>query len=182
MKLVFLLEESSMKELLDVLLPEILPQDVDFITVPHSGKSDLRDSIPKKLKGWNEPGVKFVIVHDQDSNDCIGLKKELKELCDQYKREVLIRIPCHELEAWYFGDLEAVSKAFNMDLTKIKKKKKYRVPDDIVNAKVEIKKLLPYYGQRDGARKIAQYMNIDENLSHSFNAFVDGVRNFCIQK
>lgn len=69
MKLVFLLEESSMKELLDIILPRIIPEGIDFVTIPHSGKSDLVKSIPNKLRGWNEPDVKFVILHDQDTND-----------------------------------------------------------------------------------------------------------------
>ena len=179
MKLVFLLEESSMKELLDILLPKILPEGVAFETIPHSGKSDLKKSIPTKLKGWNEPDVKFVIVHDQDSNDCMLLKQELLKLCEDYDRDVLVRIPCHELEAWYFGDLQAVSKAFGKDLVKLKNKRKYRTPDNLSNAKDEIKKLLPEYGQRDGARRIARHMRINENTSHSFHVFVDGIKRFC---
>ena len=179
MKLVFLLEESSMKVMLDIILPKILPDNVDFITIAHSGKSDLKKSIPIKLRGWNEPDVKFVIVHDQDSNDCKKLKEELQELCDGYSRRVLIRIPCRELEAWYFGDLKAVSEAFSINLVKLQNKKKYRIPDNIQNAKKEIQKLLPAYGQRDGARKIAKHMDIDNNTSHSFKVFVDGIRLLC---
>ena len=112
MKLVFLLEEESMKHFLDGILPKILPPDVGFITVPHEGKSDLQKSVPIKLRAWKEPGVKFVIVQDQDTGDCRELKRKLVELCGDTTQEVLIRIACHELEAWYFGDLEAVSKAY----------------------------------------------------------------------
>lgn len=50
MKLIFLLEEPSMKYLLDSLLPRILPSDVDFQTIPHSGKRALERSIPIKLR------------------------------------------------------------------------------------------------------------------------------------
>ncbi len=39
-ELVFLLEEPSMKEFLDVFLPRILPKDIVFKTIPHGGKSD----------------------------------------------------------------------------------------------------------------------------------------------
>ena len=182
MKLVFLLEESSMKELLDILLPRILPENIEFITIPHSGKNDLKKSIPNKLRGWNEPNVRFVVVHDQDSNDCYALKKELQELCEDYDRSVLIRIPCRELEAWYFGDLNAVSEAFGVNLTKLKNKKKYRNPDEIQNAKKELQKLLPDYGQREGARKIGKYMDIDHNSSRSFQVFVEGVKRLCLEE
>ena len=50
MKLVFLLEEQSMKTFLDGILPRILPPDVTFITVPHEGKTDLQKSIPIKAQ------------------------------------------------------------------------------------------------------------------------------------
>lgn len=99
MKLVFLLEEESMKHFLDGILPKILPPDVGFITVPHEGKSDLQKSVPIKLRAWKEPGVKFVIVQDQDTGDCRELKRKLVELCGDTTQEVLIRIACHELEA-----------------------------------------------------------------------------------
>lgn len=59
MKLIFLLEEKSMQTLLDIILPSILPPGIDIKTIPHSGKSDLQSSIPRKLKAWNEPDVKF---------------------------------------------------------------------------------------------------------------------------
>ena len=52
MTLVFLLEEASMKTVLDIILPQILPESVEFKTIPHSGKSDLEASIPHKLKAW----------------------------------------------------------------------------------------------------------------------------------
>ena len=138
MKLVFLLEEESMKHFLDGILPKILPPDVGFITVPHEGKSDLQKSVPIKLRAWKEPGVKFVIVQDQDTGDCRELKRKLVELCGDTTQEVLIRIACHELEAWYFGDLEAVSKAYGKNITVLAKKKQYRVPDDIISPKREL--------------------------------------------
>ena len=124
MKLIFLLEERSMKIVLDRILPLILPDGVEFRTIPHEGKSDLKKSIPVKLRGWNEPGVKFVIVHDQDANDCILLKNELREVCRQGGKECLIRIVCRELEAWYWGDINAIEKAYGVNLNRIKNKRK----------------------------------------------------------
>lgn len=99
MLIIFLLEERSMKEVLDVLLPQILPKGVMFKTIPHSGKSDLQQSIPKKLKAWNTPDTKFVIVQDQDGANCVDLKKHLLELTKPSGREVLVRIACRELES-----------------------------------------------------------------------------------
>ena len=48
-RLVLLLEESSMQELLDGLLPRLFP-GLLFQCVPHDGKTDLERSIPHKLK------------------------------------------------------------------------------------------------------------------------------------
>lgn len=179
MKLVFLLEERSMKELLDILLPKILPASVEFRTIPHSGKSDLQYSIPRKLRAWNEPDVKFIIIQDQDSADCKKLKASLINICVPTGKEFLIRIACRELESWYFGDLEAVSAAYKKDLKKYIVKSKYRNPDDIVNPKEELRKLLPEHQQIVGARKIGPFMDIERNTSVSFQFFVSGVRKLC---
>ena len=179
MVLVFLLEEKSMKHFLDGILPRILPENVVFYTIPHEGKSDLKKSIPIKLKGWNIPDSKFVIVQDQDSNDCKNLKQELVDLCSGTNREVLVRIACRELEAWYFGDLEAVSRAYNKNLRGLTKQKKYREPDQIVAPKQELKKILPQHQQISGARMIAEYIEPERNTSKSFQVFVDGVKKLC---
>lgn len=179
MTLVFLLEERSMKFFLDGILPKILPEDVHYITIPHEGKSDLKKSIKNKLKGWKLPDTKFVIVQDQDSNDCRELKKQLLDLCKGTSKEVLVRIVCHELEAWYFGDIDAVAAAYGKRLDAIKKKRAYQVPDNIVNPKLELQKLLPEHQQIAGAKKIAPYIEVERNTSTSFQMFVAGVRRLC---
>lgn len=176
MRIIFLLEERSTKELLDILLPRILPPGISFITIPHEGKADLQKSVTIKLKAWNEPDSHFVIIQDQDSNDCHLLKMKIKDLCKDCGKDVLIRIACHEMEAWYFGDLEAVSRAYGKDLTKYSGKKQYRDPDAIASPKRELRKLLPEHEQIAGARKIAPYMNPDRNTSRSFNTLINGLR------
>ena len=50
-----------------------------FQCVPHDGKDDLERSIPRKLRGWREPGVRFVIVRDNDRGDCIALWEKFAE-------------------------------------------------------------------------------------------------------
>lgn len=176
MMLVFLLEEKSMAELLEILLPKILPPEVGFITIPHRGKSDLQKSIPNKLRGWNDPTAKFVIVHDQDSWDCIELKKQIRGRCQGLREDVLIRIACHEMESWYFGDLAAVSEAYGKNVQKLSAKNKYRNPDAIGNPKDELRKLFSDHQQISGARKIGKFMDVERNTSLSFRCFVNGVR------
>ena len=113
--IVFLLEEPSMEALLKEILPKIIKND-RFFLIPHEGKDNLLQSIPIKLKAWNVPNTRFVIVQDQDNNDCIELKNRINEICKPYHKEVLIRIVCKELESWYFGDLAAVSAAYALPL------------------------------------------------------------------
>ena len=78
-RVVFMLEEYSMKVLLDGLLPRLFPR-LSFLCVPHEGKQDLEKSIPRKLRAWREPGVRFVVVRDNDGSDCRALKQSLVDL------------------------------------------------------------------------------------------------------
>ena len=183
MKLVFLLEEPSMKYLLDELLPRILPKDIDFQTIPHNGKRDLEKSIPRKLRGWNEPGdIRFVILHDQDTKDCIALKQELLQLCSVTDKPVLVRISCQEMASWYFGDVNALASAYNNPkLKEISQKKKFRIPDAIPSPKEELYRLIPEHQQIAGAKLVSPHMNIENNTSVSFNYFVSGVRRLASQ-
>lgn len=181
MRLVFMVEERSMKELLEIILPRILPNNMEIpLIIPHSGKSDLAKSIPIKLKAWQNPDDKFIILHDQDSHDCMQLKADLESLCKNSKNDCLIRIVCTELESWYFGDLTAVSLAYGKDYTSLGVKRKYREPDKLKNAKEELHKLIPVYQPLSGARKIAVHMDKDQNTSPSFKVFVRGVEKMCV--
>jgi len=180
MRLVFMVEERSMKELLEIMLPKILPDSFETpLIIPHNGKRDLAKSIPKKLKAWQNPDDRFIIVHDQDSSDCKKLKAELLSLCENSRNIFLIRIVCVELESWYFGDLKAVSLAYGKDYVPLAAKRKYRVPDKLKNAKQELRKIIPAYQPIGGARKISVHMDVDNNISPSFKMFVSGVKKMC---
>jgi len=175
-KLVFLLEELSMKETLDILLPAIIP-GCRFVCISHDGKADLQNSIPHKLSAWKEPDVQFVIVHDKDSADCKILKQHLQQLASNAGRpDTLIRIVCAELESWFLGDFNALEKAFDVSLKNYKNQAKYREPDSLGNAKQELKRIIPAYSQISGAKSIAPHMDISQNKSHCFYLFVEGVK------
>ena len=112
-RVVFLLEEESMKVLLEGLLPRIFPQ-LNFQCIHHEGKSDLEKSIPRKLRAWREPGVRFVVLRDNDGTDCVFLKQRLLKICsDAGGKDTLVRIVCEELEAWYLGEPDALAEAFD---------------------------------------------------------------------
>ena len=68
-RVVFFLEEASMKLFLDGLLPRLFP-GLQFLCIPHEGKSDLEKSISRKLRAWNVPGDRFVVVRDNDGAPC----------------------------------------------------------------------------------------------------------------
>lgn len=177
--IIFLLEEPSMKAMLEVLLTKIIPDEVTYKCYSHEGKRDLEKSIPKKLKALRNT-KKFIIIRDKDSGDCIAVKKKLSQLCLQANRaDTLIRIPCHELEAWYLGDLKAVEKGLKIatgKLSKLQNKRKYRTPDNIGSPKQELKRIAPNYQPISGSKEIATYMNLSNNTSVSFNIFLEGVK------
>ena len=178
-ELVFLLEEPSMAEVLKILLPKILPDDISFKLIIHDGKQNLEKSIPNRLRQWKSPNAYFIIMRDQNSDDCVKLKQRLKHLCQQAgKPDTLIRIVCHELETWFLGDLAAVEKAFKIKgLAKQQQRQKFRYPDKLANASQELGKLVKNYEKRHGARIIAPYLELSNNRSYSFQMFIKGIQN-----
>jgi hypothetical protein len=179
---VFLVEEASMEEMLRGFLPALFPDWVEGVhwrCIPHEGKSDLEASIPRKLRGWRQPGVRFVVMRDQDSAACEAVKANLRTLCANAGRpDTLIRIPCRELEAWYLGDLAAVDAGLGTRrLAALQNKRKYREPDRLGSPSNELAKIAPYQ-KRAGSRAIGPHLDPARNRSHSFGVFVTGLRRF----
>lgn len=180
-RVIFLLEEPSMKILLDGLLPRLFPGWVEgqhFQCVKHEGKSDLDRSIPRKLSSWRIPGDRFIIVRDNDNTDCIQLKARLQALCLANGRpDTLIRLACQELESWYVGDLPSLAQAFNdFKLDAPAMRKRFAVPDDWQKPSVELERLIPTFQKGSGARTMATCLRETGNRSVSYQVFVQGVR------
>ena len=175
-RVVFLLEERSIKTLLNGLLPVLFP-DLCFLCISHEGKNDLERSIPRKLRAWNNQGGRFVIVRDNDGSDCIALKHRLRLLCQGTGHEdALVRIVCQELEAWYLGDPVALAKAFgNNNLRRIARQPRFRNPDARAKPSTDMRRLCPEYQKISGARRMAEWLTGDANGSASFNVFIDGI-------
>lgn len=175
-RVVFLLEETSMKAFLDEFLPRLLP-GLDFVCVKHEGKQDLEKSIPRKLKAWR--GVDFVVVRDNDGADCQKLKEHLLDLCRQGGRtDALVRIACQELEAWFLGVPEALAQAYGKPvLSSLGRKAKYRKPDHLGNPSREIAQLVPEFQKIDCSRRMGRLMPTDPQVSasRSFQVFVQGI-------
>jgi hypothetical protein len=173
---VFLLEELSMKVLLDGLIPRLFP-DLQFLCIPHEGKGDLEKSIPRKLRAWREPGVRFVVLRDNDNGNCLALKAKLTGLCHEGGREdALVRIACQELEAWYFGEPDALADAFQDEaLRGLGATARFRNPDAVVRPSEEIEKLSPVFQKVAGARLMAEHLSRTGNKSRSFQVLCEGI-------
>lgn len=168
-----------MKTLLDGLIPRLFP-DLVFPCVPHDGKGDLERSIPRKLRGWREPGVRFVVVRDNDRGDCLDLKRRLRALCSvRPEQDCLVRIACQELEAWYLGEPDALAEAFGDEsLRHIGSKARFREPDEIPYPARALARLIPQYQKIGGARVLADHLHRRRNRSPSFHAMMDGIERF----
>lgn len=184
-KLVFLLEEESAKNMLQGILPRMLPDTpVQYITF--EGKQDLERQVVKKIRSWCEPDSRFIILRDKDSGDCTLIKQRLLELVRQSGKfeSCLVRIACHELESFFLGDLAAVADALEIPAVIRKQNKKpYRTPDSVANAAEELKKITDgKYRKLAGSREIAPYLKLDgSNLSHSFRVLCSGIRSQAAQ-
>ena len=177
-ELVFLLEEPSAEAMLMGLLPRLLPEDTTVRYIVFEGKQDLEKQLVRRLRGYQTPGARFVVLRDQDAADCHGVKNALLQKCmeagDKY---TLVRIACRELESWYLADLAAVECGLEMNgLAAHQEKKKFRNPDLLANAADELTVLTSYrYQKIGGSRAIGPHLNMNNTRSHSFAVFVAGV-------
>ncbi len=180
-RIVFLLEEPSMKELLGQLLPRLFPgweTGIHFLCLQHEGKNDLQRSIPRKLRAWQQPLDRFVIVQDQDRADCQRVKAQLLQLCSQADcQNALIRIVCQELESWYLGDLDSLAQEYELSASRRKKiGQGSRHPDLVDKPSQVLEKNIPTFQKIAGARRMGRRISPESNHSQSFITFVNGVR------
>jgi hypothetical protein len=182
MTLVCFLEEQSAKAMLQGLLPRLLPSEIIIKYVVFEGKGDLEAQLVLKLNKWLTPNTVFLVMRDQDAGDCVTIKSNLRSLCDKAGRsDALIRIACHELESFYFGDLAAVGRALSIDsLEKYRNKARYRIPDNIISPSSELKRISGNtYQKVSGSREIGKAMSLTDNKSHSYNVLLNGIKKKC---
>lgn len=194
----FLVEEASLESALTQLLPKILPSTVTFKIHAFRGKDDLICKLPNSLKGyqaWLPPDWKIVILIDEDREDCLKLKKQLEDIsilaglitkssCQKNKFfQVLNRIVVEELEAWFFGDVEAICQAYPKVSANLANQQPYRDPDAIKGGTWEaLERVLRRAGYHQGglekykaSSEISKYMNPESNRSKSFQVFCQGL-------
>lgn len=178
-----LVEDYSMEVFLKGLLPRILPEDFELgrncFIYPHEGKSDLKKRLPQRVRAYrNYPEeVLLMVVQDQDSWDCLELKKMLVTIIENENPEMnfVVRIACRELENWYLGDLKAIEHLYpKTKASTLINKSKYRNVDKVTGS-FELKKLTVHFAKTSCARQIAPIIDINTNRSVSFSHFVQGM-------
>lgn len=180
-ELVLLVEGEAEKHLLAALLPRLLPDGIGHRVIPFEGKQDMEKRMGLRIRSYQNPNARFIVLRDQDSHaDCVALKQSLQARCQGTGREAhcLVRIACTELETFYLADLAAVAQALEMPgLVKHQENRKFRSPDQLGSPSQELKALTKNrYEKRVGSRAIGQHLALENNRSPSFRHFVAGIR------
>lgn len=180
-ELVFLLEERSAEALLESLLPRFLDARIVPRLIHFEGKQDLEKQIVRRIRGYQNPNARFIVVRDQDSHqDCIALKQRLLALCAQTGKPAacLVRIACTELETFYLADLAAVETALCIPgIAKQQGSKKFRSPDHLGSPSHELRILTRgQYQKVGGSRELGKHLDLGNTRSPSFRNLLDGVR------
>lgn len=179
-ELVFCLEESSAKVMLEGVLPRLLPVGAFvFRFMVFEGKQDLEKQLPRKLKGYCNSEARFLVIRDQDAHpNCVDVKAKLVELCNQAGRpNALVRIACRELESFYLSDLTAVERGLRIHgLSKLQQTKKFRSPDYLGSPSRELSILTKgKYQKIGGSRSIGVHLQLDNDRSESFSNLISGI-------
>ena len=146
MQIDFLLEERSAEMALEIILPKILPDDVRVNFRVFEGKQDLLKNLPVRLRGYNQSisdNLRIIVLIDKDREDCFQLKAKLEEIAHnagfvtkssaskEGDFQVVNRLAIEELEAWFFGDVEALRTAYPRVSRNLRYQAKYRNSDSI---------------------------------------------------
>lgn len=192
-----LVEEPSAEVALRMLLPRILG-DTSFDIYSHSCKDELLMRLPERLQGyaarrkndsWFRDHCRIMVVVDRDDDDCTKLKTRLEGMATkaglptratagQKPYVIVTRLAIEELEAWYFGDWEAVRRAYPKVKANVPSQRKYRSPDAIEGGTWEaFERVLQRAGyfktglrKIEASRAIAAHMDPNRNTSPSFQA------------
>jgi len=188
----FLLEEPSIVAALEDLLPRLLGGRT-YELHQFGGKQQLIKKLPARLAGFAKflPATsRIIVVVDRDNDDCLELKRDLNKIAkdaglrvktDAVNWQVANRIAVEELEAWFFGDWDAVRAAYERVPRTVPSKARFRFPDEIAGGTAEaLEQLLQDAGYFSGglgkievARTVASRMKPARNTSPSFICFRD---------
>ena len=179
-ELVCFLEEESAKVLLQVLLARLLPEGSAVQTrfVVFDGKGDLTRQLEKKLRGYQNVEARFIVMRDQDREDCARTKRDLVQVCTcAGKPKAKVTIACREIEAFYLGDLQAVELGLGIpNIARQQEKARFRNPDVVETPGRVLESLTKYrYQKVSGSRAIAPYLNLESPRSASFRYLINAI-------
>ena len=179
--IVFFIEGKAEREMLNGLLSNVIPRDkgINIRYQTFQGKQDLEKNLVRRLRHWNLPDSAFVIMRDQDFEDCQVVKQGLVDLCQKSDKDnFLVRIACRELESFYLGDLKAVEEGLGIKgIAKQQRRKEFRNPDMIHKPSKKLKHLTDdRYHKVQGSRDIAPHLSLVGNYSHSFTVLIEGIQ------
>ncbi len=191
-----LVEEPSMEAALRSLLPKLLGE-ISFEVYPHQCKDDLLLVLPQRLQGyasWLPSTWRIVVLLDRDDDVCKELKSRLEKIATKAglasrtkprrgAYAIVNRLAIEELEAWYFGDWQAVKAAYPRVPATIPARRGFRDPDAIAGGTWEaFERVLQKAGYFKGglrkieaARTIAGHWDPARNNSRSFQVFRDAL-------
>lgn len=188
-----LVEEPSMEAFLRALLPRLLPQDRTFEIKAFQGKGDLLAKLESRLRGyvaWMPDDWRILVVVDRDDEDCRRLKSRMelaaraaglrtRSVAKSGSWQLVNRIAVEELEAWYFGDWQAVRAAYPRVGPTVTRRAGFRDPDDIAGGTWEaFERVMQRHGYFEGglpkieaARTLGAHVDPDRSTSPSFRLF-----------
>lgn len=203
-----LVEDQSGKKALEILVPKIINNDHTFKIhaykgigrIPknlsgniHANKRILLDRLPNLLKGYGKTFSDYpaavILICDLDHKCLVEFKKELNLILNSCnpKPETRFCFAVEEGEAWFFGDIPAIKKAYP------------KARDAVLNTYVNdsicgtwekladavfpggAASLSTKGGQAIGAEKslwaekITPHMDVKNNASRSFNYFQEKI-------
>ena len=186
-----------MEAFLNQLLPRLLPEDRTFCVHAFQGKSDLLDKLEDRLRAyasWLPDDWRILVVVDRDAEDCKALKRRLEGAATAARLttrttspgrdwQLASRIAIEELEAWFFGDWEAVRSVYPRAPANLPRKQAFRDPDAIAGGTWEaLERVLVrsgYFGgglrKIEAARAIGATLDPQRCASRSFAVFRDAV-------
>jgi hypothetical protein len=194
----FLVEEPSAEAALAELMPKIIGDRATWRIHAYQGKNDLLTKLPSRLKGyagWLPQDCFILVLIDEDRENCRSLKKRLEKASTEAglstrssrrrndRIQVVNRIAVEELEAWFFGDVPAIRRAYPGIPVGLSQKANYRDPDAITGGTWEaLERVLQRAGyfkaglaKIEAARSIARKMDPQQNRSRSFRCFRDAL-------
>jgi hypothetical protein len=193
----FLLEEPSAEAFLRSLLARTIAEKVTFSLHVHQGKRDLLGKLDDRLRGyarWLPATSRIIVLVDRDNDDCLALKRRLEQSAGRaglrtrttdgaVTCQVVNRIACEELEAWFFGDPKAIQAGYPGVSSKLLGKAALRNPDLIAGGTWEaLERTLKSAGYFSGglrkvecAQMLGKHLNPATCSSASFRVFWEAV-------